>query len=660
VFDPIDSIIKNTYVFTDLAHRNQALVAMRDFNNTLPTDRQFMVRDRSSHPIEVKEPELQRWMDKHGIEGFADDTLTIFRPDAFRPADDKIRLFHNGKAEIYTVPKDVGAAVNAMDKQSQDLWLKIVATPARMLRAGAVLSPEFMLRNPLRDMLSAFIQAKHGSVPIYDFAIGMKEIFKNSQHYQEWLINGGANANLVSMDRALLHTNPLTVGGVANKVVNPKQWMDMLRHVSELSENATRVGMYKRAREKGVHGLEAAYEAREGTLDFARVGSSSAIRAANAMIPFLNVHLEGLDRAARAFRDDPKGFLAKVGVGITTPSVLLWFRNKDDERVQQLPAWQRDLFWIVTTNDWQPMSAADRARFPADLKGLSNTVRSDGRGGWEVNKGTIYRVPKPFELGVIFGSVPERMLDAYFKDNPKAFNGLSKTMERALVPNYVPQAFLPFMEQWANRSLFLDRTLLTEQQQKLPPAQQFGPQTSETAKVMGQVVRGVMGDKSSFGSPIIIDNYIRQWTGGLGSHVTSLIDAGIKSQKDMPVEPTKSAADLPLFKAFVARFPDRGAQAVQDFYDMRNDRKTEQAGIKAAQKTDPKGAAERMKSSSPYTGEPFAKILKADRDAVTRIMNDKKMSADDKRAAIDLTYLLMIEHAKRGVEAIERTKRKAP
>jgi hypothetical protein len=76
------------------------------------------------------------------------------------------------------------------------------------------------------------------------------------------------------------------------------------------------------------------------------------------------------------------------------------------------------------------------------------------------------------------------------------------------------------------------------------------------------------------------------------------------------------------------------------------------------QKTDPKAASEKMRSSSPYTGDPFAAVLKADRDAVTRITNDKTMSPDDKRAAIDLTYLLMIEHAKKGVESMERTKRK--
>lgn len=50
-------------------------------------------------------------------------------------------------------------------------------------------------------------------------------------------------------------------------------------------------------------------------------------------------------------------------------------------------------------------------------------------------------------------------------------------------------------------------------------------------------------------------------------------------------------------------------------------------------------------------------MLQADRDAVNRIMANKEMSPDDKRAAIDLTYLIMIEHAKRGLAAFEKSKR---
>jgi hypothetical protein len=81
------------------------------------------------------------------------------------------------------------------------------------------------------------------------------------------------------------------------------------------------------------------------------------------------------------------------------------------------------------------------------------------------------------------------------------------------------------------------------------------------------------------------------------------------------------------------------------------------AGARALRQTDPQACAARMQQGGTYAGDPFAKALQASRDAVTRIQNDRTMSPDDKRAAIDLTYLSMIELAKRGLEVFERTKR---
>lgn len=43
---------------------------------------------------------------------------------------------------------------------------KLLAVPADVLRAGIVLSPEFMARNFARDTLSGFIQSKKGLLPI--------------------------------------------------------------------------------------------------------------------------------------------------------------------------------------------------------------------------------------------------------------------------------------------------------------------------------------------------------------------------------------------------------------------------------------------------------------------------------------------------------------
>ena len=186
-------------------------------------------------------------------------------------------------------------------------------------------------------------------------------------------------------------------------------------------------------------------------------------------------------------------------------------------------------------------------------------------------------MPKPFELGVLFGSIPERALDAFYAKDPDAFKGLHKTVVQALGPlgvfvsptegikSYIPQAGVPVVEQFANRSTFLDRELVPKRLQGLSPKLQVTPYTSDTARVLGEIVSGI-NSKTSFASPIVIDNYIRQYTGGLGSYVVAAMDKMLEP-KDAARTPTWAAADTPVLKAFAARFPSAGAESIEDFYD---------------------------------------------------------------------------------------------
>jgi hypothetical protein len=65
-------------------------------------------------------------------------------------------------------------------------------------------------------------------------------------------------------------------------------------------ENITRLGEFRRGIEAGAH-VRGGVFVPEVTLDFARVGA----RISNhAIIPFFNAQLEGVDRAARAFKDN--------------------------------------------------------------------------------------------------------------------------------------------------------------------------------------------------------------------------------------------------------------------------------------------------------------------------------------------------------------------
>jgi Large polyvalent protein associated domain 38 len=661
-----DSTIKDGIALLDMAERNRVGMAMEDLNNKLGHNSKFMREVKDMHPVDISAAEVNKHLGVEGITEQVADGFKVFRKDAFHPAPDRIRVFRDGKSKVYEVDPELGKAFHALEYHSFGMLTKILSVPAKMLRAGSVLIPEFIIKNLFRDQIAAFAQAK-GFIPGVDTAMGLKNLFpgKSSEAFQRWQIEGGANASMISLDRKLFHEDPRTIlQHTANVVTSPYHFLQMM---SEVAENATRLGVYERAIKGGAHPIEATYAAREGTLDFQRVGGWAIQKALNQIIPFYNVALEGTDRTLRAlFTGDRKLVTSmKMVAGITVPSLYIWAATKDDERIQQLPRWRKDVAWNIPGKDnWQPISTGGRneiidgmlERFPGmDTSKLTNTFRQAKDGSWEYNRGIIWALPKPPGVGQLFGSIPERMLDAYVQHDPNAFKELGKTMWQAFAPSIVPQAALPEIERWANKSFFLDRTLVSPALQKLPTSQQYGPQTSEVAKTIAAGIRSIAGDKTSLGAPIMVDNYIRAWSGGMGKYITDMIDLGLRD-KDAPVKPAWSASDVPVLKGLVARFPSADAQAIQQFYDTYEERKQATAGIRNLQK---KGLPEdpALLRENPIQG--IHNALGAGFKTVRNITENKNMSAEEKRTAMDLTYLFMIEKAKQGIKALEESKRKA-
>ena len=78
-------------------------------------------------------------------------------------------MFKDGKATIYEVPESSGKAYHRWMRNRLHVAVKILGAPARWLRAGSVLTPEFAFKNPFRDQLAGFTQTKYGYIPVYDF-----------------------------------------------------------------------------------------------------------------------------------------------------------------------------------------------------------------------------------------------------------------------------------------------------------------------------------------------------------------------------------------------------------------------------------------------------------------------------------------------------------
>ncbi|MHC2164182.1 LPD38 domain-containing protein [Bradyrhizobium ottawaense] len=627
VVDPLESIIKNTYAYVSIAERNAVGIKLID---ALKKDGAEVAVSRAK-----SDPELVNYLKENGVTD--PEAIVDFVKSAVPESGDTLGAFRDGVKETVKVnDPELVTAFRGLDQQSASLIAQVLAPPARWLRTGATLSPDFMARNIVRDFMTAFVNSKGALFSPVDTAKGLAGVIRKDADFQDWLKGGGANSTMVALDRRYMQESLRSLAGETglmerswNVITSPYR---ALRMVSELAENATRLGEFKKSVSAGGKAeiQAAAFASREVTLDFARIGAN--MRGANMAVAFMNAQLQGLDRVARGFADRPVNTMAKVAGGITLPSILLWWANKDDPRYKELPSWQRDLFWIVMTKDH------------------------------------VYRIPKPFELGVVFGSGVERTLESYFNDNPEAFDKFGKTLWEVVTPSIVPTAAQPIVEQWANRSSMSDRTLIPHEMEKFLPEYQYTPYTTELAKKLGQVVSAFPGMRSTavgpgapFGpvaraasSPILLENYIRAWTGGLGVYALQAADASLRKTGVLPdpVTPTPTLADIPVVKAFVVRYPSASTQSIQDFYDKHETTKAYYDTWLAKAKEGDADAMARIQAA----GGPIMFVrLDAIKDTLSEhsklvrdIYKNPTIKPEEKRQLIDGLYFNMIQIGQAG------------
>lgn len=556
IIDPLESIVKNIYTFVNIAERNsvgRAIVQLADSKDGMG---QF-----------VEEVSAQYNVAKENI-------LTVYV---------------DGKAKKYQLEPELYRATLALDKEASNLLVKILSYPASWLRAGATLSPDFMVRNPVRDQFSAFINSKYGYIPGVDLIRGTFHAIKKDDMYWLFQNSGAAHSTLVSLDRDYLQKSIKDLIGKKSAkekmitVINPGTYIEMLRAFSELGEYGTRLGEFAKGVESGAGVADAALSARDITLDFNRIGSH--FKSANRIIAFSNATIQGADKMVRQFKEKPAQTMLSVALSITLPSVILFLLNHDDDRYKELPQWEKDLFWIVLT------------------------------------KNKIFRIPKPFELGILFGTMPERALAWALDKDPKAFKGAIQTITEALMPGYIPTAIIPFIETWANKSTFTGLPIVPQREQRLAGWAQYGPYTTETAKGLGRMINW---------SPRKIETFLRGWTGGLGLYTVKLFEGVGELTGVLPKgnKPALNAENIPVVKAFMAQ-EYASPQSVEDFYDEMNDleakystsKETRQAILTAQQ-------YERLKGMR-KVADKLSDIRKAER----AVMADKTITPEQKRQA---------------------------
>jgi hypothetical protein len=642
IIDPFESIYKNTYHFINLAERNNAFVQfikMVELNkDKFP---EISKVEKKAKPIKITKKELENIvenvskLDKEVMEGF-----TIFRKDGNIISDTQIGFFRDGKFEVWEVGKELAASLKDMDS-TQSSWVnKVFGFPARALRAGATLSPEFMARNPLRDTLFAGITSKYDVTPLLVTFQGIFHLVAGKvaggKMYKKWVKSGGVQSMLVSFDRNYFAKN------VRNEIINTKAHnliknpMELLQVMSATLETSTRLGVFAKAYKKSLQrGLlekdaieRAGFEGRRSTVDFLKYGTK--MQSINRYSAFFNARIQGFATIVDAFKTRPGTTGYRIAKYIVAPSILSWVLFNDDERYKALPRWQKDLHWIFFTND-------DENAIP-------------------------WRIPKPFEPGILFGTGVERLLDFIKSEDPdraKKFGwDLLKSNAKMMLP--IPNWTVPFIENFSNKSLFTNRPIVARDQEGLLPEYQWTEYTSETAKLLGRGLRYILGDQTSWSSPSRIDAIIQNWTGGLGKHLVDQADKALIASGVVPdpIKPTDTLADMPIIKAFIVRNPSAGSEHIEDFYKNYLPIKKRLDSIDKLK--DPDEALRQLDILINDIGVEHtilvgtADALSKQRQFINIITESKFYNPDEKRQMIDDTYRMMIMIAKDANELISK------
>ncbi len=612
--DPIMNLIDNTATIVHATNRNAVLIKARALARSVPGGGRWM--EDVPMPERAVRIATQQIIDELNAQGVQIDQATaqnlahlqtFFVKDT--TGDDREHIV---VVKVEGTPKAVQIndemlwqSLEAFNPADLDLVVRLLAIPSDLLRAGVTLSPEFMARNFMRDTLSGFIQSKRGLFPMVGTIGGFKEVATRSDVAKLYRSFGGSYADLWKGDseqtRKILLRMATRGGFDPRTILTPSGMIDVLHRLGSLSEAGTRVAEFKKSMKPGdVDSLiDAAYDAREVSVDFGMRGHSRALRILTRITPFMNPAMQGLYKAGRTGAGNFSRTMMR-GAMLAAFSVALFLLNRDEDWYDGIEPWEKNIYWIFDVG-----------------------LRDD--------KGQVIplRVPKPFEWGAIFGSVPEALTKVAIDENGLRFaKRLVGIFNDVFLFRTIPTALLVPAELWANKNTFTGRQIVQESKEKLDQALQYGQQTSLTARKAGELTDT---------SPAKIDHTVRGFLGTMGTHVMAMSDLAIRAQGGEVEPPDSSVRNWPVIKAFVHDPDNPNTRYLQEFYDVLKKARTAEASIRRldGEKADAYGEKHKSEIESATSMNRAARDIAKLRKESEGVAESRDYSGKEKRELIN-------------------------
>jgi len=477
--DPFISVIDNLTKAVSLVERNKVALKLVELRKTHPDATKGLIRF-----LPNKENAPQDW--------------------------ESISVFIGGKVTRWAVPKELSEAMHAMSPAESGLMGKLVMMSSKAFKAGTTtLYFPFTLSNAVRDYQTATMISKYGFNPavwLSGFKDGFRSAFKwESKAYDEFMRNQGGYGSYIESTKGL---------AVASEQLFRPRWMERTKAVlnpfelignfSEAIELAPRLGIYKKALSKGATPLEAAFEARNVTVDFAKAGVEA--RLINMWVPFVNARWQGLLNVTRVMKDNPVRTAARALAMTVLPGIATYFYNvmNHEELWDDIPQWAKDTYFIIIVGEDKE---EDGNRVPKVIQIPKGDV------------GTIFFNPLMYSFEYVRKQEPQNLfklgLEWMSQLAPVPFTRDGELSSQAFFSGALPPIIRTPLEIATNTNFFTGFPVVPRKLEKVAPSEQYDSRTPDLAVTIGRAL-GV--------SPMKLTHAVYGLTGSLARELLSPAD----------------------------------------------------------------------------------------------------------------------------------------
>jgi hypothetical protein len=457
---------------------------------------------------------------------------------------DRYAILDTEQIEVNGKKIDTGVPADLLVKGMEGIPLqttgimRLMTVPTQLLRRAITLNPLYMVRQLMRDSLSASIASGADIIPVYS---ALKEIGSAAKGTLERRgITGGQVFTGTQEDLSKIMRQVADPNKSGYQVLGKLEWLGME------ADALTRRAQYNSYIKQGMSEMEATLLSLE-SMNFNKRGASPSIHMANSLIPFFNAQIQGLNVLYKAlFGQITAGEKARIKQKLLTRGAMMFAASLAYAHAMQ------------------------------DDEAYKNALPSEKYGNWFFRLPFVdepLRIPIPFEIGYIFKALPEALYNTLMTERggeqaKEAMLGILRNTIPGGSSYFIPQTMKPAIEVLTNYSLFTERPLVSGKEQALLPEYQYRNSTTEAAKLFG----GVTGF-----SPIKLEALVSGYFSTMGMALLQLASLPIP-KGDTPEKATKRLSEMPVVGS--AFQPNDARWIINSTYDALDDARKVQASYK--------------------------------------------------------------------------------